>query len=79
MKQRVLSVLWISLFALVFITYGAQAAEKKQGAHVLKGTVQDASGQMIEKATVYLIPAADVEAMGKTPLEVKVNSTNDEP
>jgi predicted CXXCH cytochrome family protein len=75
MKQRILSVLCIGLFALAFIVNGAQAA----GAAGLKGTVQDLSGHMIEKATVYAIPAEDVAAMGKTPLEVKVNSSNDEP
>jgi predicted CXXCH cytochrome family protein len=79
MKRRVVSMLCVALFALAFVVYGAQAAVTKKGANVLKGTVQDASGQMIEKAVVYLIPAADVEAMSKTPVEVKQNSSNDEP
>jgi hypothetical protein len=56
-----------------------QAAEKKGGGNVLSGTVKDGAGQAIERATVYLVPSADVEAMGKTPLEVKRNSPNDEP
>ena len=45
MKRRVL-MLCVALFALAFVVYGAQAAEKKKGANALKGTVQDASGQM---------------------------------
>ncbi|MDO8281019.1 MAG: cytochrome c3 family protein [Thermodesulfovibrionia bacterium] len=59
-------------------TFGLQAEEKKAG-KTLKGTVQDVSGQKIGNAVVYLIPSADVEAMGKTVLEVKQNSPNDEP
>jgi predicted CXXCH cytochrome family protein len=63
---------------MICIVSGA-LAQGKPGANSLKGTVQNGSAQMIEKATVYLIPAADVAAMGKTPLEVKVNASNDEP
>lgn len=79
MKRSFVALLGVALFALVFIGYSTHAAEKKPGAHVLNGVVQDASGQKIEKAVVYLIPAADVEAMAKKPVEVKQNSSNDEP
>jgi predicted CXXCH cytochrome family protein len=79
MKRRGISLLYISFFAIAFIIYGVQAETKETGNNTLKGTVQDVSGQMIDKATVYLIPAADVEAMGKSPLEVRRNSPNDEP
>jgi len=65
--------------ALTFVVYGVEGAEKKSGGNVVRGTVQDVSGQMIEKATVYLIPAGDVAALAKTSLEVRRNSPNDEP
>lgn len=45
----------------------------------VSGVIKDASKQVVAKATVYLIPAADVEAMAKTALEVKKNAANDEP
>jgi len=60
------------------IFYGMDADSKEAG-NTLNGTVQDASGQMIEKAAVYLIPSTDVEALAKTPIEVKGDSPNDEP
>src|SRR3990170_5416367 len=65
--------------ALTFVVYGVEGAEKKSGGNVVRGTVQDVSGQMIEKAAVYLIPADDVAAMAKTPLQVGRNSAIDEP
>ncbi len=79
MKRKSLVLLFVSFCAVGLMAYGTQAEEKKAGGNTLKGVVQDASGQVIEKATVYLIPSADVEAMGKTPLEVKINASNDEP
>ena len=79
MKSRIIVVLCSCFCLLGFLAVGAQAESKKAGAYALKGVVQDGAGQAIEKAAVYLIPAADVEAMGKTPLEVKKNSPNDEP
>jgi predicted CXXCH cytochrome family protein len=63
----------IAFCALGLIAYSTQA----EGA--VKGAVQDKSGQAVEKATVYLIPSSDVEAMGKTPIEIKRDSKNDEP
>lgn len=78
MKRRCFQMLYGVILALAVVVNGAQAAGKK-GAETLKGTVQDASGRMIEKATVYLIPAADVEAMAATPVDVRQNSSNDEP
>ena len=45
----------------------------------VSGVIKDASKQVVAKATVYLIPAADVEAMAKTAMEVKKNAANDEP
>lgn len=50
----------------------------KSGATV-KGVVEDASGQKVANAKVWLIPAADVAAMGKTPIEIKNDARNDEP
>ncbi len=45
----------------------------------VKGTVEDMAGNKVANATVWLIPAADVAAMGKTPIEIKKDSPNDEP
>ena len=48
----------------------------------VKGVVEDGSKETFRKvadATVWLIPAADVAALGKTPIEIKKNSKNDEP
>lgn len=45
----------------------------------VSGVIKDASKQAVAKATVYLIPAADVAAMAKTAMEVKKNAANDEP
>ena len=73
MKKR-LALLFVSIFAMGVTAYSAQAED-----NILKGVVKDASGQEILKAAVYLIPSSDVEAMGKTTLEVKRNSPNDEP
>lgn len=75
MKLRLFAA--VLCMSLVF-TLGSQAEEKKVG-NTLKGSVKDVSGQKIENAAVYLIPSADVDAMGKTILEVKQNSPNDEP
>ncbi|TRZ66246.1 MAG: hypothetical protein D4S02_07220, partial [Rhodocyclaceae bacterium] len=48
----------------------------------VKGVGEDGSKETFLKvadATVWLIPAGDVAAMGKTPIEVKKDSANDEP
>ncbi|HBB70328.1 MAG TPA: hypothetical protein DCZ89_11475 [Geobacter sulfurreducens] len=45
----------------------------------VSGTVKDVSAQNVASATVYLIPAADVAEMAKGKMEIKKNSTNDEP
>jgi hypothetical protein len=50
-----------------------------QTAPTIKGTVIDGSKQAIGGATVYLVPAADVEKLAKGPMERKKNSPNDEP
>ena len=47
---------------------------------VVKGTVMDGSKQLIGNATVYLIPANDVENLRKMPsVEIKKDTPNDEP
>ena len=79
MKSRIIVVLCSCFCLLAFSAVGGRAESKKAGANALKGVVQDGAGQAIEKAAVYLIPAADVEAMGKTRIDVKKNSPNDEP
>lgn len=78
-KCKFPTVLCMVFFIAVFIGYNTQAAGNPAVGKTLKGVVQDASGKKIDKAAVYLIPSADVEAMGNTPLEVKQNSANDEP
>ncbi len=45
----------------------------------VSGVVKDGSKQAVSKATVYLIPASDVEEMAKTKLHPKKNAANDEP
>jgi predicted CXXCH cytochrome family protein len=77
MKLWILACVFVCVLGLV--VYGTRAEGKKAGESSLKGVVQDSSGQAVEKAVVYLIPSADVEAMGRTPLEVKGNASNDEP
>ena len=79
MNRKTLVLLLISLCTLGLITYGTQAEGKKAGENTVKGIVQDASGQAVENATVYLVPSTDVEEMAKTPTEIKRDSKNDEP
>ncbi|MCL4476858.1 MAG: hypothetical protein M1508_11630 [Nitrospirae bacterium] len=79
MKRRFFTLLFALCCVLGLVIGSLQAAEKKGGGNTLNGTVKDASGQAVEKATVYLIPSADVEAMAKTPTEIKRDSKNDEP
>ena len=79
MNQKFLTLLFVLCCVSGLVIGSLQAAEKKTGNNTLRGIVQDASGQSVGKATVYLIPSADVEAMGKKPIEVRRNSPNDEP
>ncbi len=79
MNRRILTILLVLCCALGFAFYGTQAEGKKTNDNRMKGNVQDGSGQAVVKAEVYLIPAADVEAMAKTPIEIRRNSPNDEP
>lgn len=79
MNRKILVLLLISFSVLGLIVYGTQAEGKKVGDNALKGVVQDASGQAVENATVWLIPSSDVDAMAKTPTEIKRDSKNDEP
>ncbi|MBZ0157505.1 MAG: NapC/NirT family cytochrome c [Alphaproteobacteria bacterium] len=79
MKTKI--VFFLTLFCTAtLLLYGAKAEEKKAGSAAVKGVVQDKSGQTVANATVYLVPAADVEAMRKVPItEIKEDSPNDEP
>lgn len=61
------------------VVLGACLAAAPLHAATIKGVVEDADGTRVPNATVWLIPAADVAAMAKTPVEVKRDSTNDEP
>lgn len=70
---RVLSFLVTSVGVLLLVDRPVMAAT------TISGVIKDASKQIVPKATVYLIPAADVAAMAKTPMEVKKNAANDEP
>lgn len=79
MNRRILVLLLICFCALGIVVYGTQAEGRKAEDNTLKGVVQDASGQAVENAAVYLIPSADVEEMAKTPTEIKRDSKNDEP
>jgi hypothetical protein len=73
-----------SLLALVsvFLIHGCTGGVKTYPNTSFKGVVEDGSKETFLKvadATVWLIPATDVAAMGKTPIEVKAGSANDEP
>ena len=70
----VLSFLLIALGVSLWAAASAAAAGT-----TVNGVIKDVSKQVVPKATVYLIPAADVEAMAKTAMEVKKNAANDEP
>lgn len=73
-------VLGRALLALgaVALVYGCTLPGFKKDVAV-KGVVEDGSGQKVAYATVWLIPAADVAAMAKTPIEIKRDAKNDEP
>jgi hypothetical protein len=65
---------------VAFLFYGSTLSEARNTAEAtVKGVVEDGSGQKVANATVWLIPAADVAAMAKTPIEIKRDATNDEP
>ncbi|MEO5365687.1 MAG: hypothetical protein H7831_04930 [Magnetococcus sp. WYHC-3] len=63
-------------FMLALVTALAMSAAS---AATVQGVVEDADGTKVGGATVWLVPAADVATMAKSPLVVKRDSTNDEP
>lgn len=64
--------------ALLF--YGVAISEvRNESGATIKGVVEDVAGQKVENAIIWLIPAADVAAMAKKPVEVRKDSPNDEP
>ena len=64
--------------ASAFLIYGCtQTGVKTYPNAPFKGVVEDGSKETFLKvadATVWLIPATDVAAMGKTPIEIKKDS-----
>lgn len=76
---------WAGLAALasVFLIYGCTlTGVKTYPDSPVKGVVEDGSKETFRKvanATVWLIPSADIAAMGKTPIEIKKDAKNDEP
>ena len=79
MKKIIAGVL-LALATVLFV-YGCSGV-KSYPSMPFKGVVEDGNKDAFKKiadATVWLIPSADVAAMGKTPLEVKNDSKNDEP
>jgi hypothetical protein len=58
---------------------GCSLPEALQSGVTVKGSVEDRDGLNVANATVWLIPAADVAAMAKTPIEIKKDAKNDEP
>lgn len=73
---------WIGgVLALGILAWSAGCTQTsaKMADATVKGTVEDRDGIKLANATVWLIPAADVAAMGKTPIEVKKDAKNDEP
>ena len=76
-RQRIARFLILSACCLVPF---APLSQAEAAATTVKGAVSDGSKQPIAKAAVYLIPAADVEQLGKaSPIDRKINSPNDEP
>ncbi len=73
MNRKLKGLLFISLCAFAIVSYSTQAKA------AVTGGVHDLAGQAVANATVYLIPSSDVEAMAKTPIEIKRDSKNDEP
>jgi len=75
-RHRRVSFLILSACCILMSAPLAQA----QSATTVRGTVSDGSKQSVANATVYLVPAADVEKLAKAPsTEIKRNSPNDEP
>ena len=68
----------LALGALAWVVGCTQPAAKMADTTV-KGVIEDRDGIKVANATVWLIPAADVAAMGKTPIEIKKDAKNDEP
>jgi len=64
---------------LMGLAVAASLATAPAAAATVKGVVEDADGKKLENAIVWLIPAADVAAMAKAPVEIKRDSPNDEP
>lgn len=73
----------MTALAATFLMAGCTQADLKNSASApVKGVVENGSPERFQKiagATVWLIPATDVAAMAKTPIEVKKDAKNDEP
>ena len=75
--QRIARFLILSACCLAL---SAPLSQAGAAAATVRGAVSDGSKQPIANATVYLVPAADVEKLAKPPsIEIKRNSPNDEP
>src|SRR3990172_4769555 len=77
MKHHRITRLFIP-FAFALLIF-APLTFAQTGGMTVRGTVTDGSKQPIIGAAVYLVPAADVEKLAKTPVDRKRNSANDEP
>ena len=75
-RHRIARLLIPFCFGLVLFPLAVAA---QTGVTTIRGTVSDGSKQPISRAAVYLIPAADVEKLAKSPVDRKRNSPNDEP
>jgi hypothetical protein len=69
----------LALSSALLIHGCTQISSGKSADANIKGTVEDRDGRKVVNATVWLIPAGDVAAMGKTPIEIKKDAKNDEP
>lgn len=79
MKRSIAAILLAPFLALLF--YGCSGVKSYPNVS-FKGVVEDGSKETFRKvngATVWLIPAGDVSAMGNTPIQVRADSPNDEP
>ncbi len=69
----------LAALGVVALIYGCTQSSARMADATVKGVIEDRDGTKVANATVWLIPAGDVAAMGKTPIEIKRDARNDEP
>ncbi|PJB46829.1 MAG: hypothetical protein CO105_00555, partial [Comamonadaceae bacterium CG_4_9_14_3_um_filter_60_33] len=80
--RKILAGSLTALAATFLMAACTQTDLKSTASAPVKGVVENGSPERFQKmagASVWLIPATDVAAMAKTPIEVKKDAKNDEP